>query len=83
MALYVYLLIYLQAEVKAALEKVCALLPSTIKQECDDFVKQYADLVVQLLVHELDPTQVCTALQLCQSQTVVGKVIRLIFPNIY
>jgi saposin len=48
-----------------ALEKVCNVLPSTYRQDCDNFVKQYADEVIRLLLEELTPNEVCAALGLC------------------
>ena len=53
--------------IENALKMVCSKLPSTISQECSDFVDQYADLVINLLIQEGDPKQVCTALSLCQA----------------
>ena len=53
--------------IENALKMVCSKLPSTISQECSDFVNQYADLVINLLIQEGDPKKVCTALNLCSS----------------
>ena len=66
-----------QQEIEAALEKVCSILPSTVKAECDDFVKTYAPMIVQLLVQELDPEQVCTVIGLC-SQNHLMAVVKLV-----
>jgi len=54
-----------EQQIKAALEKVCSLLPKTISAECTSFVDEYADLVVKLLAQELNPAQVCTVIGLC------------------
>ncbi|XP_067673391.1 prosaposin-like [Haliotis asinina] len=54
-----------QAEVEAALEKVCSLLPATISAECSQFVEEYGPAVINLLVNKLDPKSVCTTLRLC------------------
>ena len=48
-----------------ALEKVCYVLPSKYRKECDDFVKQYADEMIKLLLQDLPPKEVCAALGLC------------------
>merc|ERR1711976_369655 len=50
-----------------ALDKVCSLLPETIRNQCTDFIDTYADAIIALLAQELDPQQVCTALGLCKS----------------
>jgi len=56
-----------QQEIEAALDKVCSLLPSTIRSECDAFIKEYAPEILQILAQELNPKMVCTALGLCSS----------------
>ena len=56
-----------QAEIEQLLDQVCAILPGDLKQQCDTLVQQYGPIIVQLLLQELDPTQVCTALGLCSS----------------
>ncbi|XP_056018469.1 prosaposin-like [Ostrea edulis] len=53
--------------IENALQMVCSKLPTTISKECSDFVNQYADLVINLLILEVDPKNVCTALKLCSS----------------
>ncbi|XP_028408448.1 prosaposin-like isoform X2 [Dendronephthya gigantea] len=54
-------------EIEAALDKVCSLLPSTIRSECDTFVNKYADEIITLLLEEITPDQICTKLGLCSS----------------
>lgn len=51
----------------AALEKVCDMLPSSIKAPCDDFIKTYGKAILDLLLQELDPKAICTVLGLCSS----------------
>ncbi|XP_061168001.1 uncharacterized protein LOC133176955 [Saccostrea echinata] len=53
--------------IENALQMVCSKLPSTISKECSDFVNQYADLVINLLINEGDPKTVCTAIKLCSN----------------
>lgn len=55
----------LQAEIEAMLEKVCAIVPSVLRQECDSLVTQYAPEIIQLLLKKLDPSQVCSEIGLC------------------
>lgn len=57
-----------ETEIKDAVNKVCKVMPKTIKDECLQFVKQYGDLVITLLTEELDPEQVCSAIKLCQNR---------------
>ena len=56
-----------QEEIVADLEKVCSMMPATIKDDCKDFVDTYGPAVVEMLVQELDPKEVCTILGLCAS----------------
>ncbi|XP_055948969.1 uncharacterized protein LOC129981935 isoform X2 [Argiope bruennichi] len=55
-------------EIKAALDKVCSYLPSSLSAKCEQFVNQYTDLIVTLLMEELDPQLVCARLGLCPTQ---------------
>lgn len=56
-------------EIEAVLDKVCNFLPSSLTQECDNFIQQYGPLIIHLLAAEMAPQQVCTAIGLCTSKT--------------
>ncbi|KAL9985000.1 hypothetical protein ACROYT_G007351 [Oculina patagonica] len=56
-----------EEEIKEALDKVCSYLPSAISSECQQFVDQYAEAILEILAQELDPKMVCSALGLCTS----------------
>jgi len=56
-----------EEEILAALEKVCNILPSSIRAECVNFIDTYGPTIFFLLSHELDPKLVCTMIGLCQS----------------
>ena len=58
---------FLQAEIEAALEKVCSLIPSAYRAECDYFVQEYTAEIVRLILSEVTPSEVCSALGLCSS----------------
>jgi len=51
-----------------ALDKVCSLLPKTVNDECVSFVNEYGKMIINLLVQELAPEQICTALALCSGE---------------
>jgi len=53
-----------QDEVKAYLEKVCIILPKRYRNECDKFIEQYSDLIVETIDH-IPAKEVCTEIQLC------------------
>lgn len=56
-----------EKEIIQAVDEVCSELPDTIKETCNTFVNQYGPPVIALLLQELDPQQVCTAIKLCSS----------------
>ncbi|KAF4528847.1 hypothetical protein B566_EDAN017671 [Ephemera danica] len=55
-----------EEEIKDAVHTVCNYLPTSVAKQCNDFVYEYADMVIQLLVQELEPKAVCQELSLCQ-----------------
>ena len=57
------------AAIEAALEKVCAILPSSLKANCTKFVDTYGPILAQLLVKYATPDQVCNALKVCTNGT--------------
>lgn len=57
----------MQAEIEAALEKICSLVPSSYREECVAFVQEYTPEIVKLILSEVSPSEVCSALGLCSS----------------
>lgn len=62
-----------ETEIIAALDKVCDLMPDTIKAECIQFVDEYGKVIIAMLEQQLDPKEVCTALGLCSSLVASNK----------
>jgi saposin len=62
----------LQDEIKTAVHTVCNYLPKSVSQKCNDFVNEYADMVISLLAQTLEPKQVCQELGLCNQAVVVN-----------
>ncbi|KAF6207702.1 hypothetical protein GE061_016150 [Apolygus lucorum] len=54
-----------EGEIKDALDKVCNHMPKTIVPQCKQFIVNYADLIMQLLISEVSPKIICTELELC------------------
>ncbi|XP_045534753.1 prosaposin [Papilio machaon] len=52
-------------EIKKIVHGVCKRMPKSVRGECDQFVDKYSDLVISLLAQELDPSEVCQELKLC------------------
>jgi hypothetical protein len=52
---------------------LCERLPTNLAAECDDFVNTYTDELVELLLADLTPQEVCVYLKLCSdSQPATG-----------
>jgi saposin len=49
------------------IENVCYILPTTIRQECDDLIATYATEIITLLIQDYPPNVVCTEIGLCSS----------------
>ena len=47
-----------------------------MRKECDDFVKQYAEQIIALLLKDLPPKEVCAALGLCSNEKLLAGVFR-------
>uniref|UniRef100_A0A8C9TI50 Prosaposin n=1 Tax=Scleropages formosus TaxID=113540 RepID=A0A8C9TI50_SCLFO len=56
-----------------AVEKVCSLLPSTLKSQCKDLIDAYGQAIIELLVQEADPKTICTVLGLCKGANRMDK----------
>ncbi|XP_032868780.1 prosaposin [Amblyraja radiata] len=54
-----------EVKILAALEKVCSMLPDTMRDECDQLVSQYEPVLLQVLLDNLEPTLVCTNIGVC------------------
>ncbi|XP_063817383.1 prosaposin isoform X2 [Pseudophryne corroboree] len=50
---------------KEALKKVCNLVPSKYRQQCDSIIDTYCDAIIELLENEVSPKQICGTLGLC------------------
>ncbi|ERL92231.1 hypothetical protein D910_09549 [Dendroctonus ponderosae] len=55
-----------QADIKEIVHDICKALPGTVKDSCNKFVSQYADMVIILLEEALDPKEICTYMKFCK-----------------
>ena len=62
----------IQTEIEHALDQVCGYLPSMYKNECDQLVASYTPMIIQLLVQEMNPKQLCSLLHLCPAQVITN-----------
>ena len=58
-----------QAEIDAALDKACAILPKSISAECQKFVGIYGPVIPQLIIAYGSPDAVCDAIHICNNGT--------------
>eukprot|EP00731_Ephydatia_muelleri_P017723 Em0010g821a len=54
-----------QAEIEAALKKVCSIFPSTLKTDCNNFVAKYGPEIIKLVVEGTSPKVICTLIGVC------------------
>lgn len=56
----------LQESVRKALDKLCSHFSGNLAAECQDFVDAYSDNLINMLVDNLKPQQICVFIKLCQ-----------------
>ncbi|PAA81918.1 hypothetical protein BOX15_Mlig034575g1 [Macrostomum lignano] len=63
-----------EQEIIDTVEKVCNFLPTAERPTCKMFVDQYGPYVIQLLLQDLNPMQVCQLLGLCTQKKLQAAV---------
>ncbi|XP_066593748.1 prosaposin [Prorops nasuta] len=61
-----------EANIERALDKLCNHLPHNLAGECTDLVKGYSKELVEMLLADLSPQEVCSYLKLCDASKNVG-----------
>lgn len=69
--LYVF---FLQEEIQEALKHVCVRLPQSMEAECEDLVKAYTNELIELLIADLKPEEICEYLKLCTDKKPASKL---------
>lgn len=59
-----------QKKIEETVKSICSVMPSSVKKQCDDFVDQYGDAVIQLLIETLQPNEICPMLKLCSNSAI-------------
>ena len=62
-----------EGEIEAGLRQICSHLPHSVEGQCDHFVNTYAPALVQLLIHEVDPSEICSRLDLCAADLLAAQ----------
>lgn len=79
---YIFGFLKFQDNIERIVRNICNIMPSSVKKQCNDFVDQYGDAVIQLLIETLKPNEICPMLKLCDSQflrTMHGKCIEMTY----
>ena len=57
-----------EPELEKLLQNVCnKMMPANLKQECNQFVQQYGQVIISLLMNQVEPEKVCRFINLCQA----------------
>lgn len=59
-----------EKEIKIKLEKLCGKLPSKWKAECTDFVSTQLENILDMLVAQVKPEEICVLLDVCKPKTI-------------
>jgi len=54
-----------EEEIKKTVHHICNVMPGSIRTECNGFVNQYADMVIQLLIAATVPSEICRMMHMC------------------
>ncbi|XP_048480376.1 uncharacterized protein LOC105397196 isoform X3 [Plutella xylostella] len=54
-----------ETNIRTALDQLCNHLSTKLKTQCVDFVDQYTDQLVNMLISDMDAQQICVYLKLC------------------
>ncbi|XP_054003194.1 uncharacterized protein LOC128889529 isoform X2 [Hylaeus anthracinus] len=61
-----------EANIESVLDKLCIHLPRSLSEECTDLVKGYSKELVDLLLADLSPQEVCVYIKLCDDNKNTG-----------
>ena len=62
----------LQEEIEEAVHKVCSFVPAEVKDFCDKFLEEQAEVIINKLVETLNPEGLCTSAGLCNDHSSNG-----------
>ena len=69
--------------IKQALENICGYMPKTVRKDCTRLVDAYADQILEMLLADLTPDEVCAALKFCKPKINDGtRQIHVKTPNV-
>ncbi|RZC39950.1 prosaposin [Asbolus verrucosus] len=63
-----------EEDIKRTVHNICNHLPRSVAKECNDFVNEYADTVIQLLIEATVPSEICRMIHLCPDSDEVAAI---------
>jgi len=73
-------LVDVQESIRRELDKLCSELPKSLAGDCRDFVDTYEEELVDMLLADFTPKEICTYLKLCDPD--VKKIVTTPVPDI-
>lgn len=58
-----------QDEIKKAVLNVCTAMPKSVRSQCNQFINQYAEMIINLL-DTMPPKKICMAIDMCNKQAI-------------
>lgn len=54
------------------MDKLCVHLPKSLVKQCDSFVQNYSKRIMEMIIADFTPQEVCAYLKLCDEEKKVG-----------
>lgn len=61
-----------EESVRKTLENICQHMPKSVRQDCINLVDAYSKQIIEMLVAEFTPDEVCVGLKLCNPKLFSG-----------
>lgn len=61
-----------EENIKKSVMNVCTKVGKSLESECQDFVNTYADAIIAMLIQEIDPSEICPRLSVCEKTQVTS-----------
>jgi len=69
-----------QEAIRKELDKLCSELPKSLARDCQNFVDAYGEELLDMLIADFTPKEICTYLKLCDPD--VKKIVTTPVPDI-
>ncbi|XP_040565050.1 prosaposin isoform X3 [Lepeophtheirus salmonis] len=62
-----------EEEIKEKLEKMCLAFPAIVRDQCKTLVDKYTDEIINGIIRDLSPQEICEQLELCKPSIIIVK----------